>query len=275
MATVGTSFGPHARVWTGHFNEGPGYGVHRPAGCPDWLLIATVDGRGAFRHSRGDLTAEPGTFVLIEPDTPHGYWTDQDYGHWELRWVHVVPDLDWLDFLRWPEPAPGFHILTLDDPEAAGRVMHDLAEAHHLMSGFARHRERLALARIESALLWCDERNPLGRTPVIDPRVRLAMETLAREHDQPFSLARLGKVCRLSPSRAAHLFREQAGVSPQRFHELHRIHHARQLLDMTNRTIAEIADAVGYHSPFYFSRRFKLLAGTSPSEYRRRTAHTN
>jgi len=45
---------------------------------------------------------------------------------------------------------------------------------------------------------------------------------------------------------------------------------ARQLLDVTDATIAEIAHEVGYADAFYFSRHFRRHHGMSPSEYRDR-----
>jgi AraC-like DNA-binding protein len=36
----------------------------------------------------------------------------------------------------------------------------------------------------------------------------------------------------------------------------------------TDMNISEISAMVGYNDPFYFSRKFKLLAGCSPKEYR-------
>jgi len=44
---------------------------------------------------------------------------------------------------------------------------------------------------------------------------------------------------------------------------------AEQLLDLTNRPIAEIAREVGWDDPLYFSQRFHHFAGVSPSRYRR------
>jgi AraC family transcriptional regulator of arabinose operon len=47
-----------------------------------------------------------------------------------------------------------------------------------------------------------------------------------------------------------------------------RMTRARGLLDRTTLTIAEIARAVGYDDPLYFSRHFRDRHGVSPREYR-------
>ena len=43
---------------------------------------------------------------------------------------------------------------------------------------------------------------------------------------------------------------------------------AKRLLGEKDRKIADIADEVGYHSPYYFSRAFKKETGQSPKAYR-------
>ena len=44
--------------------------------------------------------------------------------------------------------------------------------------------------------------------------------------------------------------------------------HARDLLQHTEMTIAQISEQSGYSDLFYFSKRFKSFWGVSPSRYR-------
>ena len=43
---------------------------------------------------------------------------------------------------------------------------------------------------------------------------------------------------------------------------------AKQLLEVTAKSVQEIALEVGFEDPLYFSRRFRLRVGISPREYR-------
>jgi AraC-like DNA-binding protein len=47
-----------------------------------------------------------------------------------------------------------------------------------------------------------------------------------------------------------------------------RMRHACQLLDATTARVKEIAAALGYEDPFYFSRVFKSLSAVAPVHYR-------
>ena len=57
-------------------------------------------------------------------------------------------------------------------------------------------------------------------------------------------------------------------ITPMQYILSLRISAAKRYLDSTNKSIAEIASAVGYDNPLYFSRIFKKHTGYSPSEYK-------
>lgn len=40
------------------------------------------------------------------------------------------------------------------------------------------------------------------------------------------------------------------------------------LLDISNLSISEVAESLGYEDAFYFSRIFRRLIGISPTQYR-------
>ena len=63
--------------------------------------------------------------------------------------------------------------------------------------------------------------------------------------------------------------RTAMGITPQDLLREARIKHACQLLQHTDKTVAEVAYACGFTDPKYFSRTFKQSTGRSPSEYKR------
>jgi AraC-like DNA-binding protein len=62
--------------------------------------------------------------------------------------------------------------------------------------------------------------------------------------------------------------RELVGVSPSDFLRQVRMERARQLVAKSRMSIAEVAYAVGFTDPKYFSKCFKKETGMTPSEYR-------
>ena len=258
-------------IVTGHFHEHVGYGIERDHGSNDWLLIYTVSGMGRFTHRGGSYNATAHNLTLLAPHTYQIYETHPEGERWELLWAHFAPPEEWLAWLRWPvvsPQAPGFMRLTLTDPVVQRHVRRSLAQAHRALQSYMRHRDAMAMNALESALLWADEQNPESARHRMDPRIRLAQDYLCRNLAEPISLDSLAKECGLSASRLSHLFAEQVRTSPQRFLEQQRINRARQLLELTGHSVAEVALEVGYDNPFYFTRRFKAATGQSPRDYR-------
>ena len=74
-----------------------------------------------------------------------------------------------------------------------------------------------------------------------------------------------------SPSHFSARFRAATGFSVLEYLKRLRMARARQLLIVTENSIAEIAAAVGYPDSFYFSRQFSAVNHISPREFRARS----
>lgn len=72
------------------------------------------------------------------------------------------------------------------------------------------------------------------------------------------------------PVHFERVFKQETGLSPMRWLEARRMEAARQYLSTTGKSVAEVAEAVGYADPFYFSRVFRRHFGMPPLRYRRR-----
>ncbi|MFQ5564062.1 MAG: AraC family transcriptional regulator [Parvularculaceae bacterium] len=73
----------------------------------------------------------------------------------------------------------------------------------------------------------------------------------------------------ISAKHFCRLFRYFQGVSPRAYITRTRLETARTLLLRSNHSIAQIAEMLGYDTPFHFSRQFKTHIGLSPSKFRR------
>jgi AraC family transcriptional regulator, arabinose operon regulatory protein len=262
-----------APLVTGHFKEGKGYATWRTHGTNDYLLMLTLDGKGRVGWQGGEREVAAGDVVLLRPGTLHDYGVGRRAANWELLWAHFLPRPHWLEWLGWPEVAPGLGILSLgEEGEARERIEEALREMNRRARGGQPRREAFALNALEAALLWCDAANPKSAQGRLDARVVRAMEYLRERLHEPVPMPELAQAVGLSSSRLTHLFREQVGQTPQRFVEAERIARAKQLLSLTSRTVAAIAEEVGFENPFYFTLRFKKYTGQSPREWRRRVA---
>jgi AraC family transcriptional regulator of arabinose operon len=262
---------PHQAVvslLTGHFRETSGYRAVRRNGVGDWLLIQTVSGRGRFGYHGGELLAEPGDWVLLRPGAPHDYGVEPVLQHWDLVWAHFQPRADWLPLLAWPEVAPGLMRLRPED-DSATELGRRLLEVHDLLTGQQPRREAFAMNALEALLLNCDLHNDRA-APTGDRRINLAMDYLEGHLAAKVLIEDVAAAVGLSPSRLAHLFKDQTGETLQGHLEARRMQVAADLLRRTSFPIKQIAATSGFESPFYFSQRFRKWTGLSPMQFRRR-----
>jgi len=100
---------------------------------------------------------------------------------------------------------------------------------------------------------------------------------LLREHvearlDRPIRNADLAALTGLSPFHFARSFKESMGVPPAGWIRLRRLTVAQRLLSQRDRSVTDVAAAVGYDSPSRFARAFRDATGVSPSQFRRAQA---
>ncbi len=242
--------------------------ARRPNGTGDWLLIYTEDGRAYFRFPGGEFTARADDVVLIRPGTPHDYGLEERHGYWKNIWTHFLPRHDCLDWLEWPEFAPGMMRLHLES-SIRRKVLAALSQMVAAAHATSRRHEEMAVNALERALLLCETVNPRYMESRRDPRIRKAVELLCSQIEERFTLDDLARRCGLSRSRLAELFRQQVGIAPLAFLENQRLRRAKELLEHTSLSLEEIAGQAGFSSPFYLSLRFKKHFGLSPRDYRR------
>jgi AraC family transcriptional regulator len=101
---------------------------------------------------------------------------------------------------------------------------------------------------------------------------RAVEEHIAAHLPDPLSLAALAELVRLSPRHFARAFRQSFGQPPHRYHLAQRVEHAKALLAKPDRSVTEIAVALGFADTSSFSTTFRKLTGEAPREYRRNLA---
>jgi AraC-like DNA-binding protein len=100
---------------------------------------------------------------------------------------------------------------------------------------------------------------------------KAVMETklyLAERLDESINLPALAGHFAVSYNTLRRAFKLHTGFSPHQYQLELRISKAKQLLAGTSLTIKEIADQLGFESPYYFSRLFKRRIGLSPEVWR-------
>jgi two-component system response regulator YesN len=87
--------------------------------------------------------------------------------------------------------------------------------------------------------------------------------------DESISLDRVARKVNISPNYFSAMFSQEVGQTFVEYITNKRIDEAKRMLRQTDKRSCEIAFAVGYKDPHYFSFVFKKVSGCTPSEYRR------
>jgi len=102
----------------------------------------------------------------------------------------------------------------------------------------------------------------------MDPRIADVIRRMEDSLDAAPRVPSLAALARLSPSRFAHLFRQETGMPPGRYLHTMRMQRARVLLERTFLNVREVMVRVGFRDPSHFARDFRRFHGVAPSALR-------
>jgi AraC-like DNA-binding protein len=103
-----------------------------------------------------------------------------------------------------------------------------------------------------------------------DPRLSEALQAMHENAAHSWTVPELAAISGLSRAAFARAFREALGQAPMQYLTEWRMTLARDHLRADDLTLAQIADAVGYGSPFAFAAAFRRHHGDPPGAWRQR-----
>ena len=103
---------------------------------------------------------------------------------------------------------------------------------------------------------------------VRDFYIKEALNYIEQNFQNDISVENIASFCGLNRTYFGRIFKETVGKSPQQFLLSYRMAKAAELLKLTELSISDIGNAVGYPNQFHFSRAFKNVYEVSPREWR-------
>jgi AraC family transcriptional activator of mtrCDE len=147
------------------------------------------------------------------------------------------------------------------------------AEAEHRQPGALAIVTALSHALLAMALRVHGERNAATSgvlALLADARLAASVQGMLSAPERAWTIAELGDLAAMSRATYARHFNERAGVTVMDFLTQIRMTIACDLLRRTQRSAAEIGEAVGYQSEAAFGKAFAQSVGVTPGRYRRR-----
>jgi AraC family transcriptional regulator of arabinose operon len=144
---------------------------------------------------------------------------------------------------------------------------------HYAHSAFSAFAHELALSALEEAILLGAHQARFGAASAeLSSGISRVVDRIASDLCQRFTVRALAHLAGFSPSRFAHVFKDEIGEPVIAYINRLRIREAARLLEVDGMSVKQAAAAVGFRSPFYFSRQFRRFYMLDPSSYRRYAA---
>ncbi len=103
---------------------------------------------------------------------------------------------------------------------------------------------------------------------VLEMRIMTEIKDYVKAHlSGPITIQDLARHVHYSRAYITVQFKAATGMSIMDYVERQRMQRAKELLEEGSQTVTQIAESLGYASLQYFSRRFRLAVGCSPSQY--------
>ncbi len=252
----------------GDFIAGPEYYTTR-RGFASYLIKLSVSGCGLLRYGGRQYRVPAGHFYWIDCQNEQDYRTEPETGSWRVLWVHFYgagAQYYYESFLHYTGGEPAGVLWRGADAYDALRLLLTL---HGTETGQTEKDLRSAalLTQLLTQLLLCvTQPGRQTQTPFLMEQIHAYLQTAYREK---ITLALLGQQFGLSPCYLQRQFKQYYGQSPTEYCIFLRIVRAKELLRTTQKSVGEVAYAVGFDSPGYFTRCFRQHEGLTPQEYRR------
>lgn len=247
----------------------PTVSTERPNGRKDYQLLYIATGKGHFYFDGKERILTEGNMILYRPHEPQMYYYHAS-DKIEVYWVHFTGrDVEAvLKKYGLPETENVFYTGTSPDYQCIYREM-----IQELQLCRANYEELLSLTLMRFFIMinrFIDEGKKSGSD--IQNEIERATHYFNENYNKPINIDEYAESRHISTCWFIRSFKQILKVTPMQYILSLRMANAQSLLETTEDSISEIAEAVGYDNPLYFSRIFRKNIGVSPSEYRKRSA---
>lgn len=103
----------------------------------------------------------------------------------------------------------------------------------------------------------------------LTPDLRTCCEYISEHLHSRLTLEEISQATHLSAYQVSALFREQLNTTPIQYCLDMKIRYARDLLEVTDLTVSQVAETLAFPSHSNFSARFRKVCGVTPQAYRK------
>lgn len=236
-----------------------------------YLFHYVISGTGTLTstNSKGeiiDYQIKSGQGFMIYPKQVNTYYADKQHP-WEYTWLEF-------DGLRVKETLE-LAGLTMDSPVYRPKARDLSLEMKNEMLYIVHNSFRSPIHLIGHLYLFLDyltlsssSKKTVKGGKVRDFYIQEALSFIEQNFQNEITVEDIVASCNLNRSYFSKIFHDSIGKSPQEFLISYRMSKAAELLKVTEFSIRDISNAVGYSNQLHFSRAFKNSYGLSPRQWR-------
>jgi len=228
-------------------------------------IVYIAQGAGEFEtQATGRVSVATGTALLLFPGVWHRYRPESATG-WTEKWIELSgPIPGRLTRAKVFTPMGAVTAVTRPvDCEARFDAIHKLLLTQP--AGFESELSTHALGVL--SLLRQGQPGRVEDKPVA-VAVAKAKHWMEDGSNETLSIPELAEKLGVAYSYFRREFRQRTGFSPQQYQLRMRLQRAQRLLGSTDQSIKQIADRLGFSSPYHLSTAFKAQFGSSPAHWR-------
>jgi len=248
-------------------------------------LIIILEGVAEHQTEYGSYQVGAGSVIYVEPGMMHAYKYMHGITFANIvlipeRLLHFVPHIETMPGYRalfGPRPRPRKSPVHFILPSEALPVLTDIlhrinAELAQRAPGFEAGAQSLLMYAV---MLLCRyyQLHRGARATKTPEQIERVLRYIDTHYAEPLDVEALAKLAGLSPSQFFTAFKRYNSFSPLQYLIRTRIQHAQELLHEPERSITEVAFAVGFEDSNYFTRQFRKYVHITPREYRQKIKH--
>lgn len=213
-----------------------------------------VDGSIELHTEAGQQTIEKGRLVILPAHKP--FLIELKSNNFSMAWFDLEDCNPWSDLCKNHD--------TVVICNSGRQIFHLLSLIYYERSVTLR---KPAIKQLDY-YLKSTLRAPVSNSTEIQ-RLDLLLREIEKKLHAQWTVAEMAKAIKYSAPHLHRLFQKQHSKSPIQYLIYLRMERAKYLLINTMWSIEQIAEQVGYHDVFNFSKRFKKSVGIPPGFYRK------
>ena len=244
----------------------PGITTYHPDGRRDYQLLYIASGKGHFKFGDVWHTVTKGNMILFRPKESMDYYYRKE-DKTDVYWIHFTGSESnrLLSLLNVPEDKNIFYSGVSPD---YSRIYEQLIRELQLKRTNYKEMLSLLLRQLFILINRYSKEDCLQGIDVAN-EIEKAIHYFNENYTSDISIEAYAKEHAISKNWFIRCFKQIMKVTPMQYIISLRISSAKNLLENSDKAITEIANAVGYDNPLYFSRIFRKFTGVSPSTYKK------